>query len=92
MILRWRRSPGEGSTEAGDGRYVKSNALVKVFNVVGVAVASGLILRLLVDPLYVGARSEVMSDNFGRFPGDMGPRFRSFSEENIDSELAAESD
>ena len=75
--------------EDGDGLKVRSNALLKVFIVVGVAVALALmLLRLLVPPPWkVGVISAVCKDNLGLFPDDMGPRFRKFSCGKIDSEV-----
>jgi hypothetical protein len=58
--------------EFGDGRNERSNVLLKVFSVVGVAAVSMLLIPLcrLVLAYIVGARSEVLSDSFGLFPGD----------------------
>jgi hypothetical protein len=59
--------------EFGDGRNDKSKVLLNVFSVVGVAVVSTVLwipAWRLVVAYNVGARSEVLSDSFGRFPGD----------------------
>lgn len=68
---------------------MSSNVLLKVFNVVGVAVASGLTMfRPLFEPVKLGARSDVFSDNFGLFSGDIGFKDRRRSEVKRDREGA----
>ena len=60
--------------------------MLKVFNVVGVAVVSVLMpLCWLAVPLKVGARSDVFSDSFGLLAGNRGFRDLALSGGSIDS-------
>lgn len=61
-----RDGPGDGTVEMGEGRYVKSKVLLKVFKFVGVvALWTFTSFRLVVELTYVEVRSEVLRDNFG---------------------------
>lgn len=84
FVLCWKCAPGE-RVETGDGLYVRSKAFVKVFEVVGVVVFERLIeLRLQVEPLREGFRSNVFNDSFGLVPAGVGPMGSIMSGEKTD--------